>query len=68
MKIVCVYNKNYEDERTLYKVYDSLEKLDIKDGQWWFYNDLRHISRAWYKHFMPLAEWREQQINLILND
>ena len=64
-KIVCVYNVNYEKELTLYKVYDaeiieqrvySIFKCD--DG----------VGRNFIKgRFITLAEYREQQLNSILD-
>jgi hypothetical protein len=66
MKIVCV--RKGGDKRTLLKVYDSIEKFDILNDQWWFYNDDGEITRAWYKDFIPLSEWRDKRINEILED
>ena len=69
MKIVCVYNANYEKKLTIGKIYDA-EYINPTEG----YNAYSifkcddGVGRNFIKgRFITLAEYREKQLNSILD-
>jgi hypothetical protein len=78
MKMVCVYLKNNEDIEfdklfTVGKVYDIedsngsmryMKRITKDDGE----SCLIDIKDSRFFKFVPIDEWREKQINIILND
>ena len=75
-QIICInniaINQHYPDGvkidgLTLQKVYtaESYERID-DDVAVWITDDNMHYNAYFMKDFMPLEEWREQQINKII--
>ena len=67
MNAVCI--KNYDEvnsRTTIGKVYEILKDHDSGDG--YFVAD--NGDELWYfsDHFITLEQWREQQINTLLNE
>ena len=65
IKVVCINNTRYEGILELYKIYDAEEKYF--DPERYYY----HVYYLGYypRHlFMTLAEYRDKQIDNILNE
>lgn len=65
IKVICV--KSYHNQFILNKIYDGVEN----ENGWIIKN--QNAEKSWigclYKDsFIPLAEWRENRINSILED
>jgi hypothetical protein len=63
--------KNWQNTQEYCDAYviEHKEVLDIKNSYYWLTADNHDYSYNYdKKFFIPLAEWREQQINSILND
>ena len=77
MKLICLKshlpvswkNELHPLNLTVGKIYDVVEHYP-KESYWWVLNDNNKISNYTKDKgiFMSLAEWRDQQIDAILND
>jgi hypothetical protein len=63
MKVVCIYNENFESYLTIDKSYDVIEErslnykiIDNDGDEFWYFAE-------WFK---PLSEMRNEKINKLL--
>jgi hypothetical protein len=81
-KVICIKDVQFKvNNKILFKTGESYEccirdkntievlfEQDKKSG-WLFYNNTSILSyKQFSEHFVSLGEWREQQINSILDD
>jgi hypothetical protein len=73
MKIICINNKNYEEELTIYKTYEFNDKLfNVNDNNFWRYiiliNDKGSMNFYPKILFKSLDEYRNDKINKLLGN
>lgn len=70
MKLMCVNNLSLEEGSispiTPGKIYDYIESFSNKD--YFITNDTGFKSWELIENFVPLQEWREQQLEQLLDD
>ena len=72
-KVVCIVNKSLYEINKIYEISDT--QFFSEDGIYHkiFYGD-KNYMHFWYhdrsigEEFIPLSEWREQQIKAVLDD
>jgi hypothetical protein len=79
IKVICINNKNLNLKLTLYKTYDAEYIHEQRSYDWgnapilewhWYKitDDLGRKEKYNIDRFITLAEWRNRQIDSILND
>lgn len=70
MKIICINNKNHENNLTINKIYELDDKFFLDDNNFWRYikltNDVGDANYYPKILFKPLNEYRNEQIDNIL--
>lgn len=61
MKLVCVDNKDWEDELTIGKIYDSYDNFD--PTYYKIKSDLNQMEQIFNDRFESLEKYRNNQIN-----
>lgn len=68
IKLICINTSYYIRELSENKIYEGKKDAMIDEEGWYIKFDDNKVF--WYpkKCFMPLSEWRDKQINSILDD
>ena len=67
IKVICIDNDNGYYNLTINKIYDALEH-DGNSDLYQIQNDEFEMGSYFKTRFIPLAEWRDKQINNLLDD
>lgn len=70
-KVICISTGVFIQYLELHKIYEGFYDSDSDPGlQGWYIDRGGALSLEWFpiKCFITLAEWREKQINSVLDD